>query len=101
MTRAGAVGVGSARAPAVSEARDVFKIYKQGRAETVALRGAALSVRRGEFVSVVGPSGSGKSTLLSILAGLTTPSAGSVVVDGQDLADLDEAGLAHWRSEQV
>jgi putative ABC transport system ATP-binding protein len=58
-------------------------------------------VREGEFVSLTGPSGSGKSTLLSILAGLTTPSAGQIVVDGQDLADLDESERARWRAERV
>lgn len=81
--------------------RDLFKIYKQGPSETVALRGASLEVRNGEFVSLMGPSGSGKSTLLAILAGLARPSAGSVVVEGRDLAKLDEAALAGWRSERV
>ena len=81
--------------------RDLFKIYKQGPSETVALRGASLEVRSGEFVSLMGPSGSGKSTLLAILAGLARPSAGSVVVEGEDLGKLDEAGLARWRAERV
>ena len=87
--------------PHLIEGRDLFKIYKEGRSETVALRGADVSVREGEFVSLTGPSGSGKSTLLSILAGLTTPSAGQIVVDGQDLADLDESERARWRAERV
>ncbi|HYU39087.1 MAG TPA: ATP-binding cassette domain-containing protein [Acidimicrobiia bacterium] len=56
-------------------AHDLFKIYKEGRSETVALRGADLSVQPGQFVSLMGPSGSGKSTLLSILARLTSSSA--------------------------
>lgn len=82
-------------------AHDVFMIYKRGATETVALRGASMEVRPGEMVSLMGPSGSGKSSLLSILAGLTTPSAGSVTVDGQDLAELDEAGRARWRAERI
>ena len=98
--------VGFGASPSTDEhaavlAHDVFKIYKQGTAETVALRGASLRIRAGEFVSLEGPSGSGKSTLMSILAGLATPSAGLVRVDGQDLADLDEAALARWRGEHV
>jgi putative ABC transport system ATP-binding protein len=82
-------------------AHDVFMIYQRGSTETVALRGASLEVRRGEFVSLMGPSGSGKSSLLSILAGLTTPSAGSVTVEGQDLGGLDEAGRARWRAQRL
>jgi putative ABC transport system ATP-binding protein len=82
-------------------AHDLFMIYKRGAAETVALRGASLEVRRGEFVSLMGPSGSGKSSLLSILAGLTTPSAGAVTVEGENLAGLDEARRARWRSERL
>jgi putative ABC transport system ATP-binding protein len=82
-------------------ARDVFKIYKRGPSETVALRGASLTIEPGEFVSLEGPSGSGKSSLMAILAGLATPSAGDVVVDGRRLADLDEAGRARWRAARV
>jgi putative ABC transport system ATP-binding protein len=82
-------------------AHDLFMIYKRGATETVALRGASMEVRRGEFVSLMGPSGSGKSSLLSILAGLTTPSAGSVTVEGKDLSGLDENARARWRSERL
>ena len=97
-----ATGAASTSQPGLAVVgRDLFKIYKEGRSETVALRGADLSVDAGEFVSLMGPSGSGKSTLLSILAGLTTPSAGEVVVDGQDLSDLDEPGRARWRADRV
>lgn len=83
------------------DARDVFKIYKRGSAETVALRGASLSVATGEFVSLEGPSGSGKTSLLSILTGLAAPSAGDVTIDGQHLADLDETGLARLRAHRI
>ena len=70
--------------------RDVFKIYKEGTTETVALRGASLELPRGRMTSMVGPSGSGKSTLLSMIAGLALPSAGQVILDGQDISRLDE-----------
>lgn len=64
-------------------AHDLFKIYREGAIETVALRGADLELRRGEVTSLVGPSGSGKSILISVLAGLTLPSAGQVLFEGK------------------
>jgi putative ABC transport system ATP-binding protein len=97
-----AVGAPSGdRRPGAVVARDVFKIYKRGPSETVALRGASLTIEPGEFVSLEGPSGSGKSSLMAILTGLAAPSAGDVVVDGRRLTELDEAGLAGWRAERV
>jgi putative ABC transport system ATP-binding protein len=97
----GAPNAGAPNAGVSIAAHDLFMIYKRGSTETVALRGASLEVRQGEFVSLMGPSGSGKSSLLSILAGLTTPSAGSVTVEGVDLGGLDEAGRARWRSKRL
>jgi ABC-type lipoprotein export system ATPase subunit len=85
----------------VARLRDVFKIYREGTVETVALRGADLELRRGEVTSLVGPSGSGKSTLVSLLAGLTLPSAGQVVVGGRDISRLDEASRARIRAEEI
>ena len=83
------------------EVRDVFKIYKEGDTETVALRGASLGLGEGEFVSLVGPSGSGKTTLLWIMAGLTLPAAGRVLFQGQDLTRLDEAERARIRARKI
>jgi ABC-type lipoprotein export system ATPase subunit len=80
---------------------DVFKIYKEGTTETVALRGASLELSRGLLTSMVGPSGSGKSTLLSIIAGLALPSAGQVIIDGQDLSRLDETARGRVRAERI
>lgn len=81
--------------------QDVFKIYREGTIETVALRGASLELPRGMLTSMVGPSGSGKSTLLLIMAGLALPSAGQVILDGQDLSRLDEAARARIRAERI
>jgi ABC-type lipoprotein export system ATPase subunit len=81
--------------------KDVFKIYREGSTETVALRGANLDLPRGRLTSMVGPSGSGKSTLLSILAGLALPSAGQVLIDGQDISRLDEAARARIRADRI
>jgi putative ABC transport system ATP-binding protein len=91
----------TAPAGATVEARDLFKIHKEGQVETVALRGANLTLSAGEQASLVGPSGSGKSTLLTLLAGLSLPSAGEVIVDGQDVGQLSEADRAALRAGTV
>ena len=65
------------------------------------LRDVDLAIEQGEVVCVMGPSGSGKSTLLNIVGGLDRPSAGSVLVDGQDLAGMDDERLAEYRRHQV
>src|SRR5204863_547496 len=76
---------------------DVFKIYRSGPVETVALRGLDLRVEPRELVAVFGPSGSGKSTMLHLAAALDAPSAGDVRVFGQTLSRLEEAELAEYR----
>jgi putative ABC transport system ATP-binding protein len=80
---------------------DVFKIYREAEIETVALRGANLTLQRGEFVAVLGRSGSGKSTLLNLLGGLDLPSAGQVWVAGRDITRLDERARAALRLRRV
>jgi putative ABC transport system ATP-binding protein len=80
---------------------DVFKIYRSGPVETVALRGLDLRVERGELVAVLGPSGCGKSTMLGLAAGLDEPSAGEVRALGRSLSRSDEAGLSAYRAEEV
>jgi putative ABC transport system ATP-binding protein len=83
------------------ELLDVFKIYRSGPVETVALRGLDLRVERGELVAVLGPSGCGKSTMLALAAGLDTPSAGEVRVAGRSLSRADEAELAAYRAREL
>jgi putative ABC transport system ATP-binding protein len=89
------------QATAAVEFLDVFRIYRSGPAETVALRGLDLRIEVGEFVAVLGPSGSGKSTFLSLAAGLEQPSAGEIRVFGQPLDRLDEGGLAAFRARRI
>src|ERR1035437_2606160 len=79
------------------EFKDVFKLFRSGPVETVALRGLDLRVERGEIVALLGPSGSGKSTFLQLAAGMDQPSAGEVRAFGQSLGRLDDRNLARYR----
>ena len=79
----------------------VFKIYKEGEVEAVALRGANLNVDSGASLAILGRSGSGKSTLLHLVGGLGLPSAGRVVVAGSELSRMDEAERADFRRKNI
>jgi ABC-type lipoprotein export system ATPase subunit len=89
------------RATPAVEARGLYHIYQEGELETVALRGAELVLEPGSWTTVMGPSGSGKSTLLHVLAGLLKPTAGAVVIDGEDLTRLDAGERARRRRRQI
>jgi putative ABC transport system ATP-binding protein len=80
---------------------DVFKIYRSGPVETVALRGLDLRVEHGELVAVLGRSGCGKSTMLALAAALDQPSAGDVRAGDRPLQRLDELELARYRARHV
>jgi putative ABC transport system ATP-binding protein len=79
----------------------LYKIYKEGSVETVALRGASLTVKPGDFVAITGRSGAGKSTLLNIMGGLALPSAGRVLVSDTDIARLSESERATFRRQHI
>jgi putative ABC transport system ATP-binding protein len=81
--------------------RGLHKSYRRGEQEIAVLQGIDLDVHRSEFVALMGPSGSGKSTLLNLLAGIDKPTAGTIEVDGIDIATLSEGQLADWRAAQV
>jgi ABC-type lipoprotein export system ATPase subunit len=83
------------------ELHDVFKIFRSGNAETVALRGLELRVEPRELVALLGPSGSGKSTALHLAAALDEPSAGEVRVFGSSLLRLSEQELAEHRARRM
>ena len=85
----------------ILSARGIGKTVKSGSSDLVILREIDLRVTAGDAVAVVGASGSGKSTLLAILAGLDTPTAGTVEVDGADLFSLDEDARAELRGRSV
>jgi len=85
----------------ILSARGIGKTVRSGSSDLVILREIDLSVTAGDAVAVVGASGAGKSTLLAILAGLDTPTAGRVEVDGTDLFALDEDARAELRGRLV
>ncbi|MEI8241999.1 MAG: ABC transporter ATP-binding protein [bacterium] len=91
----------TAKSGHVIQAVDVWKTYRMGDTETHALRGATLSVRRAEYLSIMGPSGSGKSTLFNMVGGLDKPSSGKVYIDQVDIAQLDPFELAWLRCRKV
>ena len=85
----------------VLQAKDLKKIYGSGNNAVHALDGVDLSVKKGEFVAIVGTSGSGKSTLLHMLGGLDRPTSGTVMVDGQDIFSLEEEALTIFRRRKI
>jgi putative ABC transport system ATP-binding protein len=85
----------------VVELIGVSKEFWRDKIEIPVLTNTTLHIPRGDFVAIMGPSGSGKSTLLNLCAGLDRPTTGQVIVNGQDLGELGEAGLSKWRSENL
>ena len=85
----------------VVKTEDLWKIYHTGKVEVPALRGVSLAVREGEFVAIMGPSGCGKSTLLYILGGLTPPTTGRVLVDGNDLGEMSDGERTMLRRRKI
>lgn len=79
------------------ELRGVHKRYREGDRDRVVLDGFSASVDRGERLALVGRSGSGKSTLLNLIAGMDTPDAGTVLVDGMDMTAMGERGRTLFR----
>jgi putative ABC transport system ATP-binding protein len=89
------------RRPVVIEVEQVCKSYEVGEIAVHALRGVDLTVRRGEYVAIMGTSGSGKSTLMHILGCLDVPTSGVYRLDGVDVATLDEDSLSDVRNRQI
>lgn len=85
----------------ILEVRGLLKSIHSGAHRVDILRGISFAVERGQFVAIMGPSGSGKSTLLGLLAGLDTPSAGKVILDGQEIQDLAEDDMAVLRGRKI
>ncbi|MGI6018742.1 MAG: ABC transporter ATP-binding protein [Marvinbryantia sp.] len=85
----------------ILETKDLRKIYGTGGNQVHALDGVSLTVRKGEFVAVVGTSGSGKSTLLNMIGGLDRPTSGSVKINGKDLLKMKEEELTAFRRRNI
>jgi putative ABC transport system ATP-binding protein len=79
----------------------VSKTYGDGPSRVDALKNIDLTVRAGEFISIMGPSGSGKSTLLNLVSALDAPSSGSIVIDGSDISQLDDDALTLFRRRKI
>ncbi|GAB7071473.1 ABC transporter ATP-binding protein [Mycolicibacterium hodleri] len=86
---------------AAVEATTLYRFFRAGDEETLALRGVSMTLHPGEFVTVVGPSGSGKSTLLACLAGIDEPDGGSVRVGGKRMSHQPETVRARLRADEL
>jgi putative ABC transport system ATP-binding protein len=85
----------------VMKVQDVTKAFDSAAGRVVALRGINISIKRGEFVSIVGPSGSGKSTLLNIIGALDKPTSGKVYINGIDIFALADSEIATMRNHLI
>ncbi len=86
---------------ALIQLNDLARVYQSGDSEFAALHDVNLTIERGEFVAIIGSSGSGKSTLMNILGCLDSPTRGSYLLGGRDVAQLSRVELARVRNEQI
>ena len=85
----------------VLQVKDLTKKYGKGETEVIALDHVSFSVEKGEFVAIIGASGSGKSTLMNLIGGIDVPSSGSVVIDGKEIAKMNESEMAIFRRRNI
>ncbi|MCM3740097.1 ABC transporter ATP-binding protein [Oceanobacillus luteolus] len=85
----------------ILEVKNLSKVYGEGETAVRALDDVSFTVKKGEFVCIIGPSGSGKSTLLHLLGGVDQPTSGKVFIDRTDIYDLNETQLAIFRRRQI
>jgi putative ABC transport system ATP-binding protein len=86
---------------AIVSCTDLGRVYGEGEATVHALRGVTLEFPAGQYTAIMGPSGSGKSTLMHLLAGLDTPTSGSVTVDGKEIGGLGDKALTQLRRDSL
>jgi putative ABC transport system ATP-binding protein len=87
--------------PEIVATTDLTRVYGAGETAVHALKGVTVAFPAGQFAAIMGPSGSGKSTLMHLLAGLDSPTSGSVVVDGEEIARLDDKGRTRLRRDRL
>jgi putative ABC transport system ATP-binding protein len=85
----------------VLRTENLTKSYQIGKLDVPALRGVSIDIAEGEFVAIMGPSGCGKSTLLHLLGGLLSPTSGSILIDGEDLAKVSDAQRTDIRRRKI
>ena len=85
----------------IVELKNVSKIYETGEKEFKALDKINLTIKKGEFIVILGPSGAVKSTLLNLIGGMDTPTTGSIKIDGSDISKYTENQLSEYRAENI
>jgi putative ABC transport system ATP-binding protein len=85
----------------IIQIRDLRKAYRRDKQELVVLDGINLDVPEGAFEALMGPSGSGKTTLLNLIAGIDSPTSGSIKVAGEEIGNLSETARATWRAHNI
>src|SRR6185295_13783961 len=80
---------------------DLWKTYEMGSTEVHALQGVSFSIRRNEYVAIMGPSGSGKSTLMNLIGCLDTPTKGQYTLNGRLVSEMDDDELARIRNKEI
>ncbi|SHI54281.1 putative ABC transport system ATP-binding protein [Lutispora thermophila DSM 19022] len=94
-------GRGATLTETLIEIREMWKIYQINQLQVQALKNINLSIKKNEFVAIVGPSGSGKSTLMNMLGCLDTPTSGTYILDNEEVSNLSDDKLAEIRSKKI